>query len=162
MGQRLGRGTSGPSRGRGCLRASVHELGCNGAYADQRQAQCPAVAPWSPARGEMSRDRDLHAQRTLVEVEKGVLLLDFRRLLAPDADQLPEHLDIKAGALGLGVDVPDVACQGLALLLKPFDPFDDAAESISGDAAGLGIGSLPIAAGFRLACNVAHRSLLAA
>src|SRR3954452_7603888 len=50
--------------------------------------QCPVMTPLralAPCH-LTPRDRSLHAQGTLVEIEKRVLLLDLRRLLPADAD----------------------------------------------------------------------------
>src|SRR6185437_10987435 len=82
-------------------------------------------------------DPTLHPERASVHVEQRLLLLDLRRLLFADTDELAQHLDVEAGGLGLGVDILDVAAERLALLLEPLDAVDQTAQTFHGDAAGL-------------------------
>jgi hypothetical protein len=69
-----------------------------------------------------------------VDVQQRFHFLHLGGFLLADADQLAQHLGVKAGALGLQKYVLDIAAQRLALLLEPFDAFDDAAQAIDGDA----------------------------
>ena len=71
--------------------------------------------PAEPTRKTLRNQPVLHAERASVDIQQRLLLLDFGRLLAADADQLPDHLGLGARALGLGIDVLDVAGKRLAL-----------------------------------------------
>ena len=89
--------------------------------------------------GDAARITRSHPQRPPVHIQQRLLLLHIRRLLPAHPDELPQHLHVEPGRLGLGIDVADVAAESLALLLQPLDAIDEAAQPVGGDAAGLGV-----------------------
>src|SRR6516165_1174746 len=91
-------------------------------------ARCPTRS--RPKHASVTSAR-LHAYGAAIHVQQRLLLLDFRRLLLADADELADHLHVKPGGFRLGIDVLDVGGQGLALLLKPLDALDDAAQTLA-------------------------------
>jgi len=51
-------------------------------------------------------------------------------------DDLAQHLGVEAGALGLGIDVLDVAADAGLLLLEAFDALDEGLELVGRDRIG--------------------------
>src|SRR5690349_3124269 len=80
-----------------------------------------------------------HSQRVLVGVEQRVLLVAVGRVHLPERNDLPHGLDVVADALGLAVDVLDVASDGAALFLELLDPLDEALQALGRDRPGLGL-----------------------
>src|ERR1700733_14751833 len=76
-----------------------------------------------------------HSQRAPVDAQHRLLLFNLVRILPTDLDQLPQNLDVKAGALRLGVDILDIAAERLAFFLETFDPLDKATQAINRDSA---------------------------
>ena len=55
----------------------------------------------------------------------------LRQILQAQADHLPHHLDVEARALGLVVDVLDIARQRGLLLLEPLDALDEGLQLLA-------------------------------
>src|SRR3974390_2236326 len=77
-----------------------------------------------------------HAERMQIGFEQRLLLLALVDILFAQADNNTQRLDVKAVALGLGVDVADIIGDRLFLFLHPFDPLDEGFELIFGETAG--------------------------
>ena len=63
-------------------------------------------------------------QRALIEDQQFLLLLAVGLVHATDPDDLAHDLGVEAGALGLGIDLLDVAGERPLLLLEPLDALD--------------------------------------
>src|SRR5208282_3632027 len=95
-----------------------------------------------------------HAERALVDVEERLLLLALGAVQLAQADDLAQHPEIEAAALGLGVDVADIVRERLLLILQPLDPLDQRAQLLGRNAADVGHLSHPL---FSLRAHAWHR-----
>ena len=66
-----------------------------------------------------------------IEVEDRLLLGPLIGVALADGDDLAQHLDVVAVALGLGVDLLDVVGDGLLLFLETLDALHDALELVA-------------------------------
>src|SRR5271170_2808049 len=79
-----------------------------------------------------------HAERALVDVEQGFLLVEIVLVHPPDTNDLTHDPGVKAGALGLGVDLLDVGAERAPFLLEPLDPLDERAQPLAGNSSDIG------------------------
>src|SRR5579875_1062041 len=91
-----------------------------------------------PCRSLPDARAGLHAERAAIEIEQRFLLLNRLGLLAAQPDELAHHLDIEACRLRFHVDIANIRAERLALLLKPLDSLDQAAQPVGRNAAGAG------------------------
>src|SRR4029453_8775716 len=74
-----------------------------------------------------------HAESALIDVEQRLLLVEIILVHSPDANQLAHDLGVEAVALGLGVDLLDVAAERALFLFEPLDPLDKRAQRLAGN-----------------------------
>ena len=77
-----------------------------------------------------------HAERVHIGFEQRLLLLALVAVLLAQADNDTQCLDVKAVALGLGIDIANVVGDRFFLFLEPLDPLDKGFELILGKTAG--------------------------
>src|SRR6516225_8152318 len=77
-----------------------------------------------------------HAERVHIGFEQRLLLLALVAVLLAQADNDTQCLDVKAVALGLGIDIANVVADRFFLFLEPLDPLDKGFELILGKTAG--------------------------
>src|SRR6478609_5964624 len=74
---------------------------------------------------------DRLADRLQIEVEDRLFLLALFEIALAQRDDLAQHLDVVAVALGLGIDLLDVVGDRLLLFLEALDALHDALELIA-------------------------------
>src|SRR3546814_502230 len=101
-----------------------------------------------------SRDRAIccssadHAERLLVEVEDGFLLLAVARIHLPQADDLAQNLGVEAVALGFRIDLADVGGQRRLFLFEALDALHERPQTVRPNAASISHAQTPKRAGF--------------
>src|SRR5260370_17388240 len=90
------------------------------------RGRCPS---WH-ARKRPAAGASQHSERLHVGFQNGLLLSALVGVLLAQADDGAQRLDVKAVALGFGIDVADIVGNRLLFFFQPLDALDDGLELV--------------------------------
>ena len=85
----------------------------------------------------------VHAKGVHVEIQQGVLFLQFGLVELTQADDLAQDLHLEAIALGLGIDIADVGGEARLFFFQALDARHDLAQLVCCNAPDVRHGSCP-------------------